>query len=294
MITGAYKLPDRFISGTFDGMVFGREDSEALFKVSRWDGWFGSPGVRADKTDRLWGHGTFSDRGWRDARLIIIEGNAHFGSEQAAFDGYNRLMSAGAQGTFHTLTVEDSLFGTLTATVRLANEVVADWLMPGILSFQIQLLATDPRKYGPAIVESTGVAVAGDGLQWDLFASAGVPGGLDFGNAGDPGSVTITNPGTADTGQRFTLSGSAPNGFTIRHIQTDSVLGYSVPLARGESLVLNSADGTAWLNGYADRSAKLTRRDWVRLGAGETGTWLLESAESSNLRMEVEVLPAWW
>lgn len=294
MITGAYKIPQQFISATFDGLTFGLEDSDALFKVFRWDGWFGSPGVRADRTDRLWGHGMFSDRGWRDARLIILEGNAHFDSEQAALAGYNRLMSAGADGTYRDLTVTDSLFGVMTARVRIANEVVASWLTPGILRYQIQLLAPDPRKYGPAIVESTGVAVAGDGLQWDLFASAAAPGGLDFGNPGDPGTVNITNPGTADTGQRFTLTGSAPNGFTIRHIQTDSVLGYSVPLARGESLVLNSADGTAWLNGYADRSAKLTRRDWVRLGAGETGTWLLESAESSNLRMEVEVLPAWW
>lgn len=291
MITGAYKLPDRFISGTFDGMVFGREDSAALYKVFRWDGWFGSPGVRADKTDRLWGHGTFSDRGWRDARLIIIEGNAHFDTEQAALEGYNRLMAAGAEGTYHTLTVEDSLFGTLTATVRLANEVVVDWLMPGVLSYQLQLLSPDPRKYGPAIRESTGVAVAGDGLQWDLFTTGP---GLDFGNPGDPGTVTITNPGTADTSQRFTLTGSAPNGFTIRYIPTDAVLQYSTPLALGETLVLNSSDGTAQLNGYADRAAKLTRRDWVRLGKGQTGVWLLDAPGSTNLRMEVEVLPAWW
>lgn len=291
MITRAYQLPDRFISATYDGMTFGREDSAALFKVFRWDGWFGAPGVRADKTDRLWGHGSFSDRGWRDSRLIIIEGNAHFDSEQAAMDGYNRLMAAGAEGTYHQLTVEDSLFGTLTAQCRLANEVVVDWLMPGVLKFQLQLLAPDPRKYGPAIVDSTGVAVAGGGLQWDLFTT--MP-GLDFSDPGDPGTVSITNPGTADTGQRFTLTGSAPQGFTIKYLPTDAMLRYDAPVAAGESLVLDSNSGTAQLNGYADRSIRLTRRDWVRLGRGQTGVWLLEAPNSTNLRMEVEVYPAWW
>ncbi|GAA5229272.1 hypothetical protein [Arthrobacter cryoconiti] len=286
-----FELPERFISATLDGMVFGREDSDALLKLERFDGWFGTPGVRADKTDRLWGHGSFTERGLRDSRLIIAEGNARFSSEQAAVDAYYRLTSMIADGTFAQMSVVDSLFGLQTADVRLANELSIEWLTSSIFKYQVQLFAADPRKYGQALTASTGVSIDGGGLDYPLYSPGGA---LSYGPAGTPGTLQLTNVGTADTPVVHTLTGDMPYGFTITELGTQRRLVYAGAVIPGQVIRLDSADGSVMLDGDNDRGSELVRRDWVRLGKGQTGTWLFEAPGSTGALLSTEVVPAWW
>ncbi|AZS08157.1 minor tail protein [Arthrobacter phage HeadNerd] len=115
---------------------------------------------------------------------------------------------------------------------------------------------------------------------------------LDFGVAGSSGTVSLTNPGTADTGPKFTITGTTVPGFTITELNTGRRLVYTGTIRTGQTLVIDTDDGSVMLDGYAPRN--LVVSEWVRLGRGETGSWLFESPGSNNAKMKVEVRPAWW
>ncbi|QPO16947.1 minor tail protein [Arthrobacter phage Kittykat] len=115
---------------------------------------------------------------------------------------------------------------------------------------------------------------------------------LDFGVSGSTGTVSLANPGTADTGPKFTITGTTVPGFTITELNTGRRLVYTGTIRTGQKLVIDTDDGSVLLDGYAPR--ELAVAEWTRLGRGETGSWLFESPGSNNAKMKVEVRPAWW
>ncbi|QDH48920.1 minor tail protein [Arthrobacter phage Gisselle] len=115
---------------------------------------------------------------------------------------------------------------------------------------------------------------------------------LDFGVSGSTGTVSLSNPGTADTGPKFTITGTTVPGFTITELNTGRRLVYTGTIRTGQKLVIDTDDGSVLLDGYAPR--ELAVAEWTRLGRGETGSWLFESPGSNNAKMKVEVRPAWW
>jgi len=252
-------------------------------------GWTGGGvEVRRAKTERLWGHGDFTESGTRGARLVSIEGFAWDSTRAGAAALTDELSATLADGTPGLLTVIDPDLGTRTAVCVLTGTPDVQWDGNLDLTFGIDIECPDPRKYGATVAASTGVATAGGALEYPLDDP------LDYGAGGNPGTLTLANVGTADTSVKHTLTGVAPSGFTITHRQSGSRLIYSAPLIAGQSLVLDSDDGAVMLDGYANRSTSLTRREWVRLNGGESGTWLLESVGSTGLQLTTEVRPAWW
>lgn len=118
-------------------------------------------------------------------------------------------------------------------------------------------------------------------------------GALDIGRGAYPGRTALTNTGTAAAGPVFTVTGYVP-GFTITDIATGRRLVYTGTVEPGQTLVLDSNDGTVTLDGYAPRGSQLVVADWTMIAPGATSTWLFESAGSTDALMFVEVTPAWW
>lgn len=257
------------------------------------DGWTNGPGIRRQRTDRLWAHGEFSERGWRTARLITITGHIRTTTRAEAAALVDELASVYADGTTGRFTFSDPDLGTRWADVALEGTPKTDWDRSTRIDFQMQLLAADPRKYGQAITGSTGVPVDGGGLGYDLY-TVGSTGVLDYGAAGSPGIVSLTNAGTADTAPIHTITGSCPSGFTITELGTGRRLVYAGTVISGQVIRLDSADGSVMLDDDGDRGAQLVRREWLRLGKRQTGTWLFEAPGSTNAQLQTEVAPAWW
>lgn len=254
------------------------------------EGWDGSPGLRHDDVPRLWSHGSFAQRGWREPLLLNIIGEARAPSLTSAGDLKRRIAAVAADGQNYTLTVQDAAEPTMTVTGYRTSPVKPLWINDVTLSFRFEVLCTDPRKYGEPITATTGIPVAGGGLAHPLHGS----GYLDYGAPGSPGTATLTNPGTADTATKHTVIGAIPNGFTITELETERRLIYTGPIAAGQTLTLDADDGTVMLDGYANRSTFLTRREWIRLGPGQSGTWLFEANGSTGAQLTVEAKPAWW
>ncbi|UYL87622.1 minor tail protein [Arthrobacter phage VResidence] len=256
------------------------------------DGWFSPAGTRREGTARLWAHGTFSERGWRDQRVVTLGGHIFTDNRRDAANMTDTLSAALADGTAGKFIVNDADLGYREATVFITGTPTVNWDGNLDIFFMIDMVAPDPRKYGELIQASTPAAADGGGLIFDLFTgdNAGV---LDFGASGTPGTVTLENIGTADTAPVFTVSGMAP-GFTITETLSGARLIYSQTLAAGQTLTINAADGSVLLDGYADRSAYLTRREWTRVPGRTRNTYLFESPGNSGASLTLGIKPAWW
>lgn len=259
------------------------------------DGWTSSAPVRRSKAELLNGHGSHAERGWKDERLISASGH-HVAASRAAAGAYADQIAAylgdGERGRF---LVEDADLGDRWANVYLAaGGVDVNWSGGVDVGYTVHMLAPDPRKYGtPARSPQTGIPRPGAGLRFPLFRSPAT-GRLDLGRGGYSGMVTLTNTGTADTGPVFTVSGSSVPGFTITQTTTGRRLVYTGEVRSGQTLVLDSNDGSVTLDGYAPRDTELVVAEWARLDRGESSTWLFESPGSVDAVMAVEVTPAWW
>lgn len=279
---------------TVDGLTFSTEGWESPEGYTLWlddlPGWDDGPSVRRNRTERLGGHGEFTERGWRGARLVTVVGEAICPSEESAALAAQQLAAVLGDGEDGILDVTDTATVDMSIGASLFAEPKISWTNDTTAAFQIQFWCPRPRKYGRPVNAMTGIASPGGGLDYPL----GDP--LDYGALGDPGTVTLINIGTADTAPAFTVTASVsmPNGFTITHVQSGRRLVYSAAVLAGQTLRIDAADGSVELDGYADMSAKLTVREWVRLGRGAVGTWLFESVGSSGAQMTAEVRSAWW
>ncbi|UIW13270.1 minor tail protein [Arthrobacter phage Crewmate] len=256
------------------------------------DGWHSPPGTRRSGTERLWAHGSFSERGWREQRLISVGGHIFTATRSEAAAMTDNLSAALADGAAGKFIVNDADLGRRSATVYITGAPDVDWDGNVDIFFRIDMVAPDPRKYGDSLSAYTLAAAPGGGLVHDLFTgdNAGV---LDFGDAGIPGTATLENVGTADTAPRFTISGYAP-GFTITETNSGAKLVYADTVAAGQTLIIDAADGSVLLDGYADRSTYLTRRDWTRIPGRTRATYLFESPGNSGASMTLGASPAWW
>lgn len=254
-------------------------------------GWHGSAGMRRNSTPRLWAHGNFMERGWKSSRVVTLSGHVSCSTraEAAALcDTYAALFGDGTPGVF---VVNDLDQGYRQAEVVLAGAIDVRWDGGLEVDFDVDMEAPDPRKYGQALSSMTGPSNPGGGLQFDLFTTNGV---LDFSTGGDSGTVTIQNQGTADSPVAFDITGYAP-GFTITEEATGRQLIYTATVMDGDVLTLDAADGSVTLNGTADRSSYLSRRDWTNLQPGASSTFLFESnGADASAKMTVRAASAWW
>lgn len=263
--------------------------------LTKLEGWHSSAPVRRSKSDRMNGHGSHAERGWRDERLVSVSGH-HVAASRAAAAAYADQLAGylgdGAPGVFR---VADPDLGERWAIVYLATGGVDVAWSGGVdVGFTIHLLTPDPRKFGaPLLSPITGVPVPGQGLRFPLFGST-APGVLDLGRGGIPGRTSLTNPGTAAAGAVFTVSGDLVPGFTITEVGTGRRLAYVDTVTSGQTVTLDSNNGRVLLDGYAPRNSKLVVAEWSMVPPGATPTWLFESPGSVNAQMTVGVTPAWW
>lgn len=256
-------------------------------------GWYSPPAVRRTATARLGAHGTFSERGWRDERVITVSGHAFADTRAAAAALTDELAGILADGTEGDFAVDDADVGYRHARVTLSGTPEVSWDGQLDVAFTIDLVAADPRKYGRPVQRTTLAAAPGGGLVTPLFTGSTTLGVLDFGVPGIPGTVTLENPGTADTSARFTVRGYAP-GFTITEVESGDRLVYAQTVPVSSELVLDGADGSVILDGWTDRSPYLTRREWSRIPGRSSRTYLFESLKNDGASMTAEASPAWW
>ncbi|MCA1191611.1 phage tail family protein [Saccharopolyspora sp. 6V] len=268
------------------------------------EGWWGTPGIRSETSDRPSGDGVFAGPAHRAGRVITLETVVTAPDEvQLAYARERYAGWCADLSTFYELRV-DELTTPKTAAVRLDGEILPTPRTGYSDTISVQLLAPDARRYGAWSSASTGMATPGTG---GIDSSA--PGidssspGIDAGTPGSTGIARALNPGTAPVSPLFTLTGPLTRP-TVVHVETGSVLTYSGTLAANELLVINADvfpqrgyPGREVLLGGTARRRDLLARDgpWPEIPArGTAGFSLSAQGIDSRASLLVEWRPAYY
>lgn len=137
-------------------------------------GWYGGVGVVDGGSQRRLGHGFFPSPSLRTGRELTLSGTLVFQSEadRSIADRFvSGLLWDGELGELQVTT--DDL--TLVSQVKLGGEIRHAYLGTSAMEVQVPLTAPDPFLYAPARRYQVFPAGAGEGLEYNLFASQGAP-----------------------------------------------------------------------------------------------------------------------
>jgi hypothetical protein len=226
------------------------------YTVQTITGWDDLPEVITYDQERARGHGDHVGDMFARARIVTVEGTI---ADPAERDALAQALAAVSLVRSDVTDLTVTTFGTaLTTGARLIRRSLPVGLRygAGLVPFALQWRCPDPLRYGQAqSAKSTGLPTSGGGLTYPLTYP------LDYGAAGDPGQVTLTNDGTAEAPIVFTVSGPLPSGWQVS--AGDQRLIYPVEVPAGETLTVDTAAGTIVAQGTADRRANLTVADWI-------------------------------
>lgn len=224
------------------------------------DGWDGGGTFKRASVSRLNGAGEFSERGYKGAKVLSVQGDAAFPTRLAAAQFVLELEATLAEGTEGRLTVNDEDLG-ITRWAEVYLTAGAKITRTGSdVEFTFDLMSPDPYKRAdPVEVANTN------------------------------GTVTVTNTGTANTELEFVVVGDFPNGFTITSGAGNQL---RIPVAyntAGKELTINAATGKVTC-GSEDITKLLTTREWTTVPRGATETFTIDG---SPLQFKVRVTQTW-
>lgn len=233
-------------------------------------GWDEPPDSRQAFTARVAANGSFDAPVYDDVRTITWMGlcqapdRATREAQKLVLQQVARALRDGADLTGHD---ED---GDLIVHAKRSPGWKIAPFGPLGLQYQAVVACPDPYKYGPLMSAATGLpSPPPSGLAFPLFTTTGF---LDFGLPGDPGQVTLTNPGTTDAFLTFAISGPVLGGFSLTDVASGRQITYAGDVPGGSTvLIVDSATGRATLNG-SDRSGELTSKQWWSVPPGGSST----------------------
>lgn len=137
-------------------------------------GWYGGVGVVDGGSQRRLGHGFFPAPSLRTGRELTLSGTLVFQSEadRSIADRFvSGLLWDGEFGELQVTTDDLTLF----SQVKLGGEIKHAYLGTSAMEVQIPLTAPDPFLYARPRRYQVFPAGAGEGLEYNLFASQGAP-----------------------------------------------------------------------------------------------------------------------
>lgn len=258
-------LPVLGTTWELDGFSFNTgADSDgfsAIVKTTR--GWRGGPSGRPQLADRPTDHGAYRSPNYLAPRIVELDGIAQALSrdEREVLSDAIAGLCFGPDEQFQLICHERTR--SLFAYVERQAIDVTDLPDGYTVTFNLQLVAADPRKYSLQIKgDSTTLAQADvGGTQWNGPAGLGVEwdgpavpttGTVWQNSSSTSGFLTIDNDGTAPTPVLFTIT-AATSGTTpmpaITRLDTGEAMIYGGTLVPGDVLTIDTGTGHALLNG---------------------------------------------
>lgn len=242
-------------------------------------GWEDSAPVRLDVQDRAQQDGGWDAAGYYGPRVISHEGIVEQGSRADALAVLDSLQAL-APHTIHEFLVDDPFLGERSAMVRVLQGATVEWASPNRFRYSIQLLASDPLKYGPEVFTQTSLSATGGGA--GLAYALAYP--LDYGLAPGvtPGAITVENAGPASYFPRLRIDGPVTNP-VITLVETGDFVRYNGVVAVGQHLDINwgvPRRVTIGDNPVSVRSKVTYSGNWLSVPAG--GGSLTYSADDAD------------
>jgi len=244
--------------------------------VEGWD----SPEVRAELQDREADHGSWASPVYLGSRPITLKGTVE-APDRLSLDGALDQLYAAAALTDTTLTVWEAT--PKQALVRRSGKVLAEYVTDRTATWSVMVTAADPRRYSTTLQSgTTGLPATTGGL---VFPAA-FP--LAFSATTVSGQINAANSGSMDTRPILTIAGPVVAPVVSALYADGSVrqLAYSLDLASGDVLVIDTDAHTVILNGDVSRRRFMTvASGWPTIPAGSAVNYQFQSSTYSALPM---------
>lgn len=256
--------------------------------VTRVSGLDNAP-YRETRRDHEGSDGGFIDAEFEKARDIVIDGDVY--SDTSTLENYLDQLKANfapSQSLIPLYLKSPGQDERLIYVKPLGCKYDWDSLRrTGIIRAQFKVHAEDPRIYSSQLNSFTVAFAAGasTGIGFNL--------GFNFGFGGGSGTdgVIVTNVGNRSTPPTFIITGPCDTP-SIRDDTNGHVLSFSIALASGETLVIDTQYKTVKLNGTVNRRGTLQEPDWFFLEPGQT--YIRYNAVSgAGSSMEIRFRSAW-
>lgn len=263
----------------YRGLALGDATNLALVQV---EGLLDLPALTTSDTQRLRRHGlTAGDdfMGSREVTLTLEAWSEDSTSQSALLGSLAGVLAPGeaeAPLVFRLPGVAGGGVRRIGARVRkYSSPQNLDYLY-GLPVVTMTLEAMDPRIYdNAASTVATTLPSTGGGLGFPT------PAPLTFGAVSTGGSIAAPNAGNIATPVVFRVDGPCVNP-TITNVGTGAALAFSVSLAAGEFLLVDSATRSVYLNGTANRYNTITSAGWFDLAPGVTQVDFRASTATSS------------
>lgn len=237
----------------FGGMTF-VNDAFADYVISDLTGWLDGAPIRPEIEQRPNSDGAFGvDTDYRAARVIsqtgVISGSTPFEAE-TRWAQFAALQADGKPFTFAGTTAR----GRRTCLVSVSGAPTITPITDRDARYSVTMIARDPVRYMDPVTQSTALPSAGGGLEYPLHGSSGT---LSYGAVGTLGRVTLSNPGTADTYAKVTVSGGLEGGALVTVIETGQALTYTRVIPAGSTVSVDGRTGEVLIDGVSDGSTWL-------------------------------------
>ena len=241
-------------------------------------GWEESPAWDSGTVPRADAHGAYPGGLLAQPRTFTIEGLV-IRTERGAMGAAVRALSgATVPGDVElplVVQLDDSppLLSFARCIRRTVPVGTGGYALGLVLDGALQWEATDPRRY--ELVEQrveAGLPRAEPGLDWHVdvtdpndeggdpvLVEGGLVWPLDFGTPGSTGALVAVNSGDAPTHPVVVFRGPVELP-SLTNVDTGGVIEYDLALAPGDELLVDTAAGTAVLNGSASGLYTITNR----------------------------------
>jgi hypothetical protein len=269
---------------SLDGVSFntGPDGFGHSFLVKSTKGWKGSAPARPDQTLRPNANGAYRGPNYTAPRVVELDGVAQCSTRADRDALCDRLEGLCVDPDALYDLVRNEYSRSLKCRVERQSRIDVTELPDGVtVSFNIQVVASDPRKFSTTqqFAQTTlaqdpadgvlwnGPAPGTSGTEWQGPASDPNTGLVYQSTAGSPGIMVITNNGTASTPVRFTIT--TPPGQSMLMPQlivaaTGDTISYNGTMAAGSTLTVDTGTGLVLLNG-ATGSGQLARADFFEV-----------------------------
>lgn len=251
----------------YNGLLLGAGTN---YRISSYEGLASIPDIRASDRTRLRRHGMLPGSDFLGGRSIVLnfivlaDTESEFSAAMQAFK-LALMPCTDEMPLSFQIPAAVGAGGVKVANVRarrIAAPINRRWavLAPEVA---VEFFATDPRIYADTQQYlAASLPIAGGGATFNATFN------WVFGTVTGAGSIQANNSGTFPTPVELVIAGPVTNP-RIENLTQDKTLAFTLTLATGESLTVNTDTRTVMLNGTASRYSSLdSGSEWFDLQPG--------------------------
>lgn len=274
-----------------DTVVLNAVDADGVYWIVNQDdglkGW-GSPPSTLELEQRARDHGATESEAFMTHRTIVVEGVVDAPSAGLASAAMNRLIAAVSLQPFVFAVSEAGYVRHVVA--RRQDEIMTPYIDDKAFYFSFQVVAADPRKFGPVITSGeVNMALSVGGITAPMTAP------LTVSATNVAGIAVVVNEGNTNAPGWIRINGPITGGFGAKHAGQDRTIMFSdqLELEAGQWMEIDLERRTVKLQGQASRSGFLTTREWFTLNPGSNEIAFLAGDYNETATLSVTTKSAW-